>query len=165
MKKFGNFYFSFLFFNCFFLIAPSIIQLTAKKEKIKKEEYFKIFSERFFKNICKKSKDPKKTQIGPIKTEKSEKSYLTNKKFESFISLLMLIVKFLRNLKMRTSNLRKIKYVNERSISLINDCSYFQENHKNENNSMLFKSRFLRKKFRQFKIFFIHLRRFLSNSF
>ena len=146
MKKSLNFSLFCSFFNYFFNIAHKTkIQLIINNTKPENDQNFTIFSYIFLKNLFKKSNDPQKTQIVPSRTEKSD---ITNKnKMERFILFFMLILKFLRNLKMNTSNLRKIKYVNERQISLINDCAYFQENHKNENKSFLFKNKFLRRKF------------------
>ena len=83
-----------------------------------------------------------------------------------FIIFLMIIIKFVKNLKWRTPKLRDLSFVNDRQIRLINDISYLHEkNTKNKSKAYFIKNKFLRRKYKELKKKFTQLERFLSKLF
>ena len=131
-----------------------------KKEKHSPIERFSFIN--FLLNFFKKSTDIKGVQIKPNRESSSTTSstIIKTTKFARFIYFLILIQKFLKNLKWRTQFLRDLNFVNDRQISVINDTSHFQKI--NNNRYFFIRNKFLRRTIRGLRNKFKHPYNFLS---
>ena len=117
-----------------------------KKENIQEKYKFLNHLKRIFNRLFKKSPNLVEPQILP-----RSKSTKNTRKFTHFIIIILLVLKAIRAFKWRTEKLRKLNFVNERQISIINDASHINNPHSNKTKFIFIKNKFIRMKILAFK--------------